>query len=193
MPRLRESTLDAHRSAVRAAILDATAGLVARGGLRAVTMSRVAEAAGIGRATLYRYFADVDALLLAWHERRLGQHLHQLAQLRHADGSELDRLAAVLSAFGSIRHRHPGAGEAAALHAGGHVTRAHGHVREMVGELVAEAAGNGVVRADVPPAELAAYCLAALEAAAELTSGAALERLVAVTLDGLRPKDPAAG
>ena len=188
MPRLRESTLDAHRSAVRAAILDAAAALVARGGVRAVTMSRVAEDAGIGRATLYRYFPDVDALLLDWHERRLGEHLAELAQLRHAGGTALDRLAAVLAAFGSIRHRHPGAGDAAPLHGGAHVTRAHGHVREMVHELVAAAVRDGVVRGDVPPAELAAYCLAALDAAAELGSGEAVERLVAVTLDGLRPR-----
>ena len=40
----------------------------------------------------------------------------------------------------------------------------------------------------MPPGELAAYCLAALDAAAELGSGAAVERLVAVTLDGLRPR-----
>ncbi|RZU33914.1 TetR/AcrR family transcriptional regulator [Blastococcus saxobsidens] len=188
MPRLREGTLAAHRSVVQAAILDATGALVARGGLRAVTMSQVAADAGIGRATLYRYFPDVDALLHAWHERRLGQHLHELAGLRRAGGPALDRLAAVLQAFGSIRHRHPGVGDAAPLHGGAAVTRAHGHVREMVHGLVSAAAADGAVRTDVPPAELAAYCLASLDAAAELGSGEAVERLVAVTLDGLRPR-----
>jgi AcrR family transcriptional regulator len=187
MPRLRESTLDAHRSAVRSAILDATATLVDRGGLRAVTMSRVAADAGIGRATLYRYFPDVDGLLLAWHEHRLGQHVSSLAELAHGDGPVEDRLTAVLSAFASIRHRHPGVGEAAPLHGGGHVARAHGHVRHLVRGLLAQAAGAGAVRDDVPPEEMAAYCLAALEAAADARSDEAVERLVRVVLAGIRP------
>jgi AcrR family transcriptional regulator len=53
----------------RKAILDTTAALVAEGGLLSVTMSRIAEEAGIGRATLYKYFPDVEAIL-----RRCGRH-----------------------------------------------------------------------------------------------------------------------
>ncbi|MFF1497753.1 hypothetical protein [Streptomyces sp. NPDC058304] len=52
---------------------------------------------------------------------------------------------------------------------------------------LAEAAEAGDLRSDVPPAELAQYCLHALTAAAALTSQTAVARLVAVTLDGLRP------
>ena len=194
MPRLRESTLDAHRSAVRTAILDATAALVAGGGLRAVTMSQVAEGAAIGRATLYRYFPDVDALLLAWHERLLGEHVDRLRGLRHHDGPAEHRLAAVLAALASLRHRSPGAGQAALLHDGKHVARAQDHVRDLVADLVAEAARDGAVRDDVPPTELAAYCLAALGAAAGQTSAAAVDRLVSVVLDGLRsPAAPGPG
>ncbi len=43
----------AHRRAVRDATLHATAALVAEHGLLSVTMSQIAEATGIGRATLY--------------------------------------------------------------------------------------------------------------------------------------------
>jgi hypothetical protein len=52
---------------------------------------------------------------------------------------------------------------------------------------VADAARGGRVRSDVAPAELASYCLHALTAAASLPSGAAVHRLVAVTLAGLDP------
>ena len=38
-------------------------------GLLSVTMSQVAEEAGIGRATLYKYFPDVESILAVWHER----------------------------------------------------------------------------------------------------------------------------
>jgi AcrR family transcriptional regulator len=52
---------------VREAILDATGELVLSRGLLAVTMSDIAEATGIGRATLYKYFPGVEAILNAWH------------------------------------------------------------------------------------------------------------------------------
>ena len=58
----------------------------------------------------------------------------------------------------------------------------------MVHGLVTAAAADGDVRTDVSPAEPATYCLASLDAAAELGSAEAVERLVAVTLDGLRPR-----
>ena len=38
-------------------------------------MSQVATETGIGRATLYKYFPDVEAILAAWHERQIARHL----------------------------------------------------------------------------------------------------------------------
>ena len=52
MPRLWNETIEAHRAAVRDAILESTWALVDEHGLRSVTMSQIAEKAGIGRATL---------------------------------------------------------------------------------------------------------------------------------------------
>ena len=69
MPKLWSETIEAHRRDVRGAILDTTAELVAEHGLLSVTMSQNAEATGIGRATLYKYFSDVEAILVARHER----------------------------------------------------------------------------------------------------------------------------
>lgn len=73
------------------------------------------------------------------------------------------------------------------LHQGEHVTHAERHLAHMVETLVAEGAQAGDLRGDVPPTELAQYCLHALTAAAGLTSKAAVSRLVDVTLAGLRP------
>ena len=67
IPKLWHQTIQAHRREVRDAILDTTAALVAQHGLRAVTMSQIAEEAGIGRATLYKYFSGVEPILIAWH------------------------------------------------------------------------------------------------------------------------------
>ncbi|HEX5859861.1 MAG TPA: hypothetical protein VFY91_17270 [Microbacterium sp.] len=54
-------------------------------------------------------------------------------------------------------------------------------------ELIAEAADAGAVRRDVGADELARYCLHALAAAAGSSSSAAVQRLVGVTMAGLRP------
>jgi AcrR family transcriptional regulator len=54
----------------RSAVIEAARALARGGGYAAVTMQGVAERSGVGRATLYRYFASKDHLLaevvLAW-------------------------------------------------------------------------------------------------------------------------------
>ena len=71
MPRIWADTIDTHRRQVTDAILDATAELIAEHGPMSVAMSAIAERAGIGRATLYKYFPDVESILVAWHTTRL--------------------------------------------------------------------------------------------------------------------------
>ena len=187
MPKLWDETIDAHRRVVRDAVLDATATLVAEHGLTGVTMSQIAKASGIGRATLYKYFPDIESIITAWHERQIATHLRQLADVGATAGPS-DRLETVLRTYAAqSRHHHDGNDLAALLHQGGHVIRAQAHLTELVTTLVREAAERGEVRDDIPPAELAAYCLHALTAASAMTSQAATNRLVAVTLAGLRP------
>ena len=190
MPRLWNETIEAHRQEVREAILDRTAALVARDGLLSVTMSRIAEATGIGRATLYKYFPDVEAVLVAHHERHISGHLADLTALSEGPGDPGERLEAVLEAYARIsKHRgEHGTEELAALvHRGAHMAEAQRRLFGLVRDLLAEAAEGGDVRADVAPDELASYCLHALAAASTLPSEAAVHRLVMVTLAGLRP------
>lgn len=175
MPRLWTDTIDEHRRAVREAILDAAGGLVAERGLRGVAMSLIAERAGIGRATLYKYFPDVDSILRAWHERQVAAHLAQLAALRAEPGTPRERLKAVLTGYALIvresgRHDRERAAE---LHRGGHGRQGlHALIRDLVAEVTTR----------VPPDELARFCAHALGAAAELDSDDAVRRLVQTTL-----------
>lgn len=179
--------MDAHRKAVRDATLDATAALVAEHGLASVTMSQIAERTGIGRATLYKYFPDVESILAAWLDRHIARHLDYLAQARDQADGAAERLRAVLDAYAVITHERPHGTElAAVLHRGEHVTEAEQRLRDLVQDLLAEAARTGDIRDDVPPGELASYCLSALGAAGGLPSRAAVRRLVTVTLTGLR-------
>ncbi len=190
MPKLWNETIETHRHAVREAILDTTWELVAECGPLSVTMSQVAERAGIGRATLYKYFPDVEAILVAYHDRHVTAHLRELAELRDGPGDAGERLEAVLAAYALIAHRRGRHGPddlVALLHRPAHVAHAQ---RELVGlfrDLLAEAEEAGALRDDAVPDELARYCLHALSAAGGLPSEAAVGRLVAVTLAGLRP------
>ena len=190
MPKLWNETIDAHRRAVRDAALDATAALVAEHGMLSVTMSRIAEATGIGRATLYKYFPDVEAILAAWHERQVTEHLERLTTVRDQADHPAGRLHAVLEAYALIshqRHGHHGTELAALLHQGQHIAQAHQQLHDLLRDLIAEGVHHGSVRDDVAAGELADYCLHALSAAGALPSEAAVRRLVAVTLAGLRP------
>lgn len=187
VPKLWNETIEGHRRAVRDATVETAAALVAEHGLRSVTMSQIAEATGIGRATLYKYFPDVEAILIAWHERQISSHLEHLAKLGDEGGGAGERLEAVLEAYALIRHEHQRDDLAALLHQGAHVARAQEHLRQFIRDLLTEAAAIGAVRDDVGPGELAKYCLSALAAGSSLSSKAAVRRLVTVTLAGLRP------
>jgi AcrR family transcriptional regulator len=152
-------------------------------------MSEIAEVTGIGRATLYKYFPDVNAILLAWHEREISGHLRQLAAARDQAEDAGSRLLAVLEAYALISHQSHGQHDAelaAFLHRDEQVVRAEHGLRKLVRDLLIEATAADLVRNDIAPDELASYCLHALAAASALPSKAAVRRLVEVTLAGLR-------
>ena len=189
MPKIWTETVESHRDAVREAALEAAELLLAEHGLRGVTMSLVAEKAGIGRATLYKYFPDIEALLTAWHTRQIGRHMQQLEKLAHGSGNAVERLGAVLEEYALIQHDvglvHDSAALVSQLHRGDHVGRAHNHLTDFIKELISEAAEAGQLRKDVAPGELAEYCLHALSGARAMPTKSAVRRLVKVTLAGL--------
>ncbi|MBA2413953.1 MAG: TetR/AcrR family transcriptional regulator [Burkholderiaceae bacterium] len=185
MPKLWNKTIEAHRRAVYDATLDSTAALVTQQGLASVTMSQIAEETGIGRATLYKYFSNVEAILVAWHERHVTSHLEHLAEVRDQAGDAGERLEAVLEAYALISHERHDTELAALVHRGEHITRAQQQLSALIRGLLNEGIATGHIRNDVAPDELASYCLHALTAASRLPSKAAVRRLVAVTLAGL--------
>ena len=185
MPKIWNETIATHRRQVRDAILNTTAVLVAKHGLHSVTMSQIAEETGIGRATLYKYFLGIEAILLAWHERQVTRHLDYLTEVENHAGNPGERLKAVLKAYALIAYEHHGTELAALVHQGEHVARAQQQLRDLLRDLLSEALETGDVRDDVAPEELANYCLHALAAASSLPSQDAIRRLVRVIVAGL--------
>jgi AcrR family transcriptional regulator len=191
VPKLWNETIEEHRRAVRDATIETTAALVAEQGLRSVTMSQIAEETGIGRATLYKYFSDVESILLAWHGRQIAGHLEHLAEVRDQAVDAGERLEAVLEAYALISHESHGHHDnelAAFLHRDQQVAQAQRKLHRMIRDLLKESAAAGDVRDDVAPDELASYCLHALAASSRLPSHAAVRRLVTVTLAGLQAR-----
>ncbi len=189
MPKLWNETIEAHRRDVRHAIMHAAAALVTEHGLHSVTMSQIADVTGIGRATLYKYFPDVQAILIAWHDDQVARHLEQLTEIRDGTGDASNRLEAVVEAYAYQVYERPHTTELAAfVHRGAHLVKAQEHLNDFVRDLLAEAAKSGEIRDDVSPDELANYCLHALTAASSLPSRAAVRRLVTITLTGLHSR-----
>ncbi|WP_410598295.1 TetR/AcrR family transcriptional regulator [Amycolatopsis sp. lyj-90] len=184
--KLWDQSVSDHRKAVVEATLDSTAALVAQHGLSAITMSLIAKETGIGRATLYRHFPDVNAILTAWHAREMARNLEQMAAAGRGAGAADKRLAAVLEKYATISFEHHRTELAALLHQGEHAVRASKELTDFLSDLIAEGAGSGSLRDDVPSGELALFCVHSLAAAGVLKSAAAVRRLVRVTLAGLR-------
>lgn len=51
-----------------------------------VPVAAIAERVGIGPATFYKYFPDVESILVAWHARDFAAHLQHLILGRPGDG-----------------------------------------------------------------------------------------------------------
>jgi putative hemolysin len=74
----------------------------------------------------------------------------------------------------------------ALLHKPEHVAEAQSQLLELFADLISAAAAAGHINRVSEADELAAYCVHALGAAVTLTSDAAVQRLVNITLAALR-------
>jgi len=164
MPKIWDDTIETHRGAVLEAIFAATGSIVGEEGLTALSMSRVAADAGIGRATLYKYFNDIDAVLVAWHRHAIEHHMSMLRHISEQHGDALEALKAVLFAFADIRSSHGAHDAARLLHVLPHVGDAEGRLRSFLGDLIAAARKNGSFRKDIAPDDLAAFAISSLSA-----------------------------
>jgi len=90
-------------------ILDAASEIVLDGGLEALSTRSIAGAAGVPVASLYQYFSDKDAVLLAICERDMAEMDEQVA----TDLAALDVLSVrsvvttAMRAFVKVYHRRP--------------------------------------------------------------------------------------
>jgi AcrR family transcriptional regulator len=148
---------DAERN--RARILEAAARVFAERGLDA-TLHDVAEAAGLGVGTVYRRFADKQALVEALFENELDR----LVDLAEQAGRQPDAWEALV---GFLRTISAEQAEDRGLHEVLHstdfgqdrVTAARNRIMPVVTDLLSRAQQAGVVRPDIDPGDLSVLLL----------------------------------
>lgn len=190
VPKLWKDTVEEHRRDVRAAILDAAWILATQRGVRGVTMALVAEHAGISRATLYKYFRGVDAILLAGHTEHVREHLATLENALSSAATPRDGLERLIDQYAEIafhRARHGTPDTSALVHTGDRHDQNTLAVERLFTRAAAAAQDAGEVRSDVTAKLLGAYCLHAAEAAATLPARGDVTRLASVIKECLGP------
>jgi TetR/AcrR family transcriptional regulator, mexCD-oprJ operon repressor len=152
---------------VAGAILDATADLLTRSG-ELPSMGEVAEAAGIARATLYRYFPAREQLLQALITAAVEVTAAQLAEadLDTVPVTEgIARVARVVAASGSRYAALVG------LFGRDYVGGAELPIKTMIDDLLDRGIDDGTFRSDISPDELRLVLGSLLETGARMAAG----------------------
>jgi AcrR family transcriptional regulator len=142
---------DAERN--RALILEAAREAFAELGLR-VTLDEIARRAGVGVGTVYRRFADKEALIEALFEQRVGE----IVELGHAALAEEDEWDGVVrwvdGMFGLVAADRGLADVLTSTHYGReHVAEAREQIAPLATEILERAQKAGRIRPDIQPGD----------------------------------------
>jgi AcrR family transcriptional regulator len=185
-PTARPLRKDAERNRQR--ILAAAGELFAEAGLQ-VTLDAVAERAGVGVGTVYRRFADKEALIDALFEERIEQ-IVAIAEASCAMDDAWDALAAFLERAVALHGEDRALKELvfSSAHGRERVARARDRIKPKVDRLVARAHACGRLRDDFDVTDTAIVQLmltAVIDYAGDVAPDV-WRRYLALLLDGMR-------
>lgn len=166
-PSPREQQLPAER------IIEAALGLIAEHGLGGVTMTSVAEAAGVARQTLYNHYRDVDSIVGAVIERHNEESLRRLRAVLATVDAPADRLEHLVRHIAAIRaHAHPTLGFQYGLSAGVQATlrQYDDAIRALIAEILQDGIDRADFRGDLHPARDARLIQRLLDGVGELAA-----------------------
>jgi len=92
MPKILGSSLAEHRERTRTALFQALSELMSQRSFDKITLSDVANHAGVGRTAVYNHFADKEDLLLAFMEHEAGRYAEELSRALAGTQDPIDRL-----------------------------------------------------------------------------------------------------
>jgi TetR/AcrR family transcriptional regulator, mexCD-oprJ operon repressor len=181
------------RDRIAAGILDTAAAVLAGRG-ESASMAEIADAAGVSRATLYRYFPTRDALLNALAEAASAELRGRIAD------AELDTIP-VPEAIGRLTRGFVLTGSKyVALAHSGHkppdADQTQQDLAEPVYRLLRRGIADGTLRSDLAPEVLVQIFSSLLETAIRISGpgGTGAEKasaaIISVFLDGSRPRPP---
>lgn len=162
---------------------------------RRLSLEAVAGRAGVGIGTVYRHFPSREALLAAVYDEELGRLCAGVPALLAAMDPD-DALLAWMGRYADFVDSKRAMGEdLGRLIAAGSVTQAGTRARlaAAVAALLEAGAATGALRADVAAEDVVALMAGALVASVGDRPREQAERLLAVLIDGLRPRDRAVG
>jgi AcrR family transcriptional regulator len=93
VPRIRADSIEEHKALTRHDILEAAASLFRAQGYHETSLGDISSHVGIGRTTLYEYFADKEAILVSLVEQELPGLMQELVADLPGDGTCRDRLS----------------------------------------------------------------------------------------------------
>jgi AcrR family transcriptional regulator len=96
MPRIDAASIEEHVRVQTGRILDAADKLFRERGYRKTDMDDIAQAVGLARNSLYRYYRNKDFILLACVERDMGSYITRMRGLQDAFPDPLERVGAWL-------------------------------------------------------------------------------------------------
>lgn len=186
-----------HRDRQRQLIVDATMTLVGERGLSDVSMAQVAKQAGIGRATLYKYFPGVEEIVAEHVLATVESHHRVLEEAIAGSDDPIGAIRACLSIlldyFGSDGHRSASTSvnpDQFSPEVGREVHAAFARMHGLLTQLVVDAQRDGRLVDDVDAqftAQLLYQMLAAGRAAVvagRLTPDEAVDRIMRQFLHG---------
>jgi AcrR family transcriptional regulator len=178
MPRITGPNIAEHVRQQEAAIVAAAARLFAQRGVANTDLGDIAEAVGLARSSLYRYFPDKDHILLRWFQIELDPVIERSRAIIEGPGSVDERLFAWLDY--QVEYVTDPAHELAPLIATEigalgpevrhEIAAGHGRLYGTLGELVAEALAADDGSADRDPVVVAQLIAGLLQAAAQAAS-----------------------
>jgi AcrR family transcriptional regulator len=96
MPRISAPSIAEHVARQEASIIEAAAQLFADRGVAGTDIGDIAQAVGLARSSLYRYFPDKQHILIRWFELELVPIMERSREILDGDAPVDDRLVAWL-------------------------------------------------------------------------------------------------
>ena len=155
MPKILGSSLAEHRERTRTALFEALSELMSRRSFDKITLSDVANHAGVGRTAVYNHFTDKEDLLLAFMEHEAGRYAEELSRALAGTQDPIDRLRIYVRQQALIaRHFHfPTSGPLAGSVSRGTAGRLRAHgalLAQMLSSILTDAMDQGVIPSQDP-------------------------------------------